>query len=910
MSITMAKVLTVVWAVSAVAAATPFPQFTGKRLYVTGDVQAYAAVEAKIAEIEANSRQTYYVVVVPSAGEGSSATRNYTDALYQAWKREAAAGGLKLDTERAVIIVLAQENRQLAVHGGSRLQAAYGFAGDTIDRELVVPHFVPHAKAGNYPEGLLALLTNVETWLQAHEAQAPVATVAQPPAAGPPATPAESVAPAVAEGRELVGAKLAEAPVPVARPPMFATRTETHLSVPSAAHRSTAASFPVALSLGLGLALLVVAVQRWRHTRSRQAAAERLREYKEQVMQLSSSLDALRERHAALPTTDPDFQQPMAGDTLQLYESVRTALESLREHWLQLMDAWEQAESTLKREWWLGMAQSREAQRLLAAAAAPRALERVVKQCTEPLNRLEQAHETAAKALADAAAESARLDEQKQSLTALGVDPQRIEAESQARDVLLAQTNGLLVADPIRMQALLSQAHDRAAEFATRCLRLIELFAAARQVEQDLQQARQLVAQKRQQGLLLRETSADPDPRLNEATEQQARGLQLLKQADASAGAELIERARNLTQQALAAVQAHEKARADSAQQLPARRAEQDRLRPMLQQAQADRAQLSREFAAPSWQGVAGHADAALAQLARIDAELEQAARQAATDVQHYGAAIECLNRVTAAQQQTATALAAVGNALRDLTVLRTACQTRLRECQTLTATVGELLRTHSADRPRSNQQYQSACDATQRLRSACALPQADWPQLSARLDEALSEFRQAEQLAREDMRLADQARAEIGEAEREFRRIQGFNRLGFSATAPAAERALVEARERLVVQAYEESIALAQRATQSARQAEAEAIRQADARQAELDRQRREQEQQQQAAAMALLAATHAATQAAAAQQQAAQQQAAQAHAALPTHFTPPPAHDTGTSSTSFPTGTSQTSW
>src|SRR5687767_821993 len=87
---------------NSLAAKTPFPEFTGKRLYVSGVTDVYQPLAAQIEQLEQESPQTYYVIVVESSGEGQFATRDYLDDLYQAWLAQASRKGLTIDPNRSV----------------------------------------------------------------------------------------------------------------------------------------------------------------------------------------------------------------------------------------------------------------------------------------------------------------------------------------------------------------------------------------------------------------------------------------------------------------------------------------------------------------------------------------------------------------------------------------------------------------------------------------------------------------------------------------------------------------------------------------------------------------------------------------------------------------------------------------
>ena len=107
--------------------------------------------------------------------------------------------------------------------------------------------------------------------------------------------------------------------------------------------------------------------------------------------------------------------------------------------------------------------------------------------------------------------------------------------------------------------------------------------------------------------------------------------------------------------------------------------------------------------------------------------------------------------------------------------------------------------------------------------------------------------LKQAEELARQDLQLAERAAAEINAAEREAGRARNFVELGISADLTKAEALLGQARRELANQAYEQAISQAGSAQQAARQAHAEA-----AQRAQQEQQRLEQERQRAEAAAA----------------------------------------------------------
>lgn len=144
---------------------TPVPALTRDRVQVAGTRDIYGPVREQIRSLEANSRQQYHVVVVASTGSGRNATRDYLERMAVDWTRQARDNRELLDTERGVIILLAERNREIAVWGGKTLRDRYGFRGQTIDRDLVKPVFVPRAQANDYTGGLINLLNAIEGWV-------------------------------------------------------------------------------------------------------------------------------------------------------------------------------------------------------------------------------------------------------------------------------------------------------------------------------------------------------------------------------------------------------------------------------------------------------------------------------------------------------------------------------------------------------------------------------------------------------------------------------------------------------------------------------------------------------------------------------------------------------------------------
>jgi hypothetical protein len=141
------------------------PDFSGEHVYAVDSPDQYGPLREDITRLERDSPQTYYVVVIRSAGTGRKATREYLEALVERWESQAAARKIPFDKKRSVIIVLALENRQIIVLGGEELQEKFGFRDPYIERDLLQPHFFSYARSGDHLRGLRVLVGQIDRWI-------------------------------------------------------------------------------------------------------------------------------------------------------------------------------------------------------------------------------------------------------------------------------------------------------------------------------------------------------------------------------------------------------------------------------------------------------------------------------------------------------------------------------------------------------------------------------------------------------------------------------------------------------------------------------------------------------------------------------------------------------------------------
>lgn len=577
----------------------------------------------------------------------------------------------------------------------------------------------------------------------------------------------------------------------------------------------------------------------WRR-RWKRRIRERFAEYRERVAQLSQTLDALKERHKLLPYTDADFATPMTGQTATLYQAAQEALERHRRCWLDLMNAWEKAETLLAEESWWGAAKHREADQLLAAAGLKQAIDAVQRDCAAPLDRLEQAHEEAAAQMAAAEQRTPRLAARLSDVEKVGlpVDPYRPELTAISNLVNQARTP--LQSDPIAALELLQQASQRAEQWEQWIATILQLRQQAEEALQKLEEASSAMNRRRNEGFRFCEPDADPRALLDEGWRQRQTALGALERGETSAAAEAVAAAFRAADDANGAVNRTVEAKQSCAAACALRADDRRRLEGAVRQGQRQREELERDFAADSWREVREHVERARSLLDRTEAAMDEAASLASPEAQHYLRAATVVERARGQRAEAEALLTAVARRLEDLVAMRRKRRDELSELRRRVDRLAESLQRSGADRVRSNERCREAVRLVGEAADLAERPRADWRRIEEMVEEIGKLTTEAERLAQEDFQLARQAADEIEDARRECQTARGFRRLGIGADTASAERLVDEAQRQLDAQDYEAAIRLAARAEQEARQALAEAQRRASQQEAELDEQRR----------------------------------------------------------------------
>ncbi len=215
----------------------------------------------------------------------------------------------------------------------------------------------------------------------------------------------------------------------------------------------------VPLALMALLVLLGVAALGYLYYRKRQlqlAVEERFKVFRGEAVSLMDRLDGLRRRHETLPSTDPDFTEPMAGATLALYNAVDADLKVLWDRWLEVMELWDRAQKLVRSGSGLEIGSAEEARRLMARGGVDDLL-RQSAFCKERLDRLNRGHELARESLEVAKAELGELksSEGRGTGVLLPTDP---HADQISRiESLFVRAEEAITADPIGAEDLIGR---------------------------------------------------------------------------------------------------------------------------------------------------------------------------------------------------------------------------------------------------------------------------------------------------------------------------------------------------------------------------------------------------------------------------------------------------------------------
>ena len=563
----------------------------------------------------------------------------------------------------------------------------------------------------------------------------------------------------------------------------------------------------------------------WKDRKRRGDAAEVLDEYKTDVVKISETLDRLQHRHKMLPFTDDDFTVPMVGRTLEEYETVQLSLDRYRERWLKLMDIWDNAQALVESEK-IGRKEGfRKAEELIAESGVVKELEAIRDECSKPLDLLENAHERADEALG-------RVDDVSEELGAdiaqiegleLSTDPYQTRMDLVAELTDAGRT--LRTPDPIAAEEKLREAVDRIEGLKADTAYVIEAEGRAGELNQKIDELRSRVERFRDAGYLFAEPDASPDYPLSEAESKLELVRSMLQMGDPAAIRGSLESGFALAKQADESLNLCEHMRTNCAAEVAKKKAELRRLLDEAATAELSLQELERNFDRESWLSVADNVVHANEMVETLDKLLDEATIAARDDTQHYQRASRILDEVTERQADVAAFADDIRQTLERLTALKLDCEQRLEQLALEAKTLDAELRRHTDDRTLCNHRFQQACSRLEETAHSTRKPVVNWSIVDNRLRYSDEDFSQVRHLLAEDLRLAQQARSEIGEAERTIRKTRTFYQSGVAPDVTRARMTVADAQRSLERQAYEEAVETANQAEQMARDAYDEAV-------------------------------------------------------------------------------------
>ena len=802
------------------------PEFTGERLTFSGvDSAAWQSLPPVIAELEQSGQETYYVVVVESSGSGPTATKDYTDRLYEQWLQQAARNNVAFDTQRSVLVVLAIQNRQISVKAGQTLLQDYGLNGVVIDQQLVQPYFISMAKAGNYPEGVKSLLKQLNRRIVARDQpSAPPTVVSQslPVTITPPAPAALNAEPSVAATTE--------------------AQQATNESPPSFLRHAVTSPAYIA-GTGIALGLLTLVILRIMHLQARKPLEVKRSNFRQHVVQLSDDIDLLRERHRKLPFTDKDYTEPMIGETLSMYDGIQTSLETLRQRWLELMDVWDKIDALEKQEHFFGRNALLEATKLLDTVPVGDVENSLNEQCVKTLDRLEDAHEQVQRLDKSLDEDLVRIQEQltELQLVRLATEPYQPSLEKVAE--LRALAAKITVPDPIGSQTIQTNARETLRSVGSLTERILQHRRGIDELHGKLNTVIVRLASLRNAGMKFCEEGSDPSPLFPTIQHHCEECLKLLNLADANTAAEHLKQGFELAAQSQSAIQLQVDSQEFCRREIPIRTNEQRQLESQLKTLDSIFPALESEFAAASWIGVANLQSTSSDAVSLASTILTDATLAGSDSVQHYQTAAAALRQLKQLQSDTSINIASGDQRLQQLRKIRSDATVELNQLQQYRANVASLLQSSTADREAANHRFRDAETSLQQLVQATAQSRADWPQIAESLRSIRDEISTSEQMSKEDIRLAAKAAEEITSAQRELRQAESFYRSGFRADVSSVKPQLSAAQQALSNQNYERAIEMASAVIAGSRQEIRDAEYAANERERRRERERRDRE-------------------------------------------------------------------
>lgn len=605
---------------------------------------------------------------------------------------------------------------------------------------------------------------------------------------------------------------------------------------------------------GAGAAMLVVIWLRHRHHQRK--AAQLLADFQQQVVAYSDSMDQLKERHKMLPFADEDFVAPMAGETLAAYQAVEAALVDHRDRWLELMSVWESAQELLENEG-ITKGNSVTAIKMLSDAKVQSLKSQLQQQCAAELDRLEAAHERVDALLQHNRQAADALVARIEAVGNLPLSTSAYDDDLEEAGEHAERAEQLRDADPLLAELALRQSEQSLRLLNDLVEAVHQQWSRAAELQQRREAAARLVAQRRSEGLLLAEPAGDPDPLLAEAASDYQGAVDALDRAEPTPAQQQLDDAHALLDDVDRQVATQWRFHQSRDQWLHQQREAVRDLMSRRRTVRSELEKLEQRHHPDAWQLVRDAGDELDTLIDAIEQLVSEAETESGPARQHYLRAQQLLDEAERTRPTAQQLADSVSQRLAELEEAASQCRSRWTQQGDESRRIERVLQTSIADRPQSNRRYQQVQRTLQAVQDELDQPRANWPAIQRQLDDVERDLQTVDRMVQQDLRLAEQADAEIREARQEVRRCQSFYQTGVSAQTGQAEGDLRSAEQARQRQDYEQAIQLANAAEQTARAALESARRQAEQRQREISRKRNQEAAMQVASVLAAAAAT-----------------------------------------------------
>lgn len=475
---------------------------------------------------------------------------------------------------------------------------------------------------------------------------------------------------------------------------------------------------------------------------------------------LRTRLEALARRLRALPLA-ASGSAPLAGRTLDAYQTIDALLAGVARSWLEMMEVRRQIDTTLS------------ARTLLRAPALARLREQLnaresldqgasdLTTCEEALHELEHAPEEA-RAMVEAIGnlyESAQHN--LRDLEAGGLPMGPYEDERRAIEEGLDHAAAVLEADPLGADQALQDLQAAAAALSARTARALDHRRGAEESWRKLEEVANQAITLRKDGLLLAEDEANPDGPLRQSRWEHEAARLALERGEMELAERHLELSFSWSEKARLGMERHVAAREHCLQALVELNARAERYAAEVEQAKPWQAELSREHHANGWSGVARHVERAEALFAACRPLMQQAEECLDPARQHYFRAEDLIVHMNRQMDCGEHMMAGLKRDLLRLRGLREGLTRGAEEIESLQARAleaagqGRNLLTDATRRL-----LEEAQSAWKEVRVAMSRPQPDWQDLDARARRALAAFRDGLDRVGEEVRAHDEAHA------------------------------------------------------------------------------------------------------------------------------------------------------